>query len=41
MALYTRDDESASIMTLAPVIPVLTVTSVEDGSAGRPAGGTR
>jgi len=33
MALYARDDESASIMALAPVIPVLTVMSVEDGVA--------
>ena len=33
MALYGRDDESASIMALAPVIPVLTVASVEDGVA--------
>lgn len=33
MAFYARDAESASIMTLAPVIPVLTVMSVEDGVA--------
>lgn len=33
MALYARDGESASIMSLAPVIPVLTVKSVEDGLA--------
>jgi 2-dehydro-3-deoxyphosphogluconate aldolase / (4S)-4-hydroxy-2-oxoglutarate aldolase len=33
MALYTRDSESAAIMALAPVIPVLTVNSVEDGVA--------
>ena len=31
MALYSRDGEIASIMALAPVIPVLTVQSVEDG----------
>jgi 2-dehydro-3-deoxyphosphogluconate aldolase/(4S)-4-hydroxy-2-oxoglutarate aldolase len=31
MAQYTRDAESAGIMALAPVIPVLTVTSIEDG----------
>ena len=31
MALYSRDGETASIMALAPVIPVLTVMSVEDG----------
>ena len=31
MAQYTRDAESVAIMALAPVIPVLTVTSVEDG----------
>jgi 2-dehydro-3-deoxyphosphogluconate aldolase / (4S)-4-hydroxy-2-oxoglutarate aldolase len=31
MPLYSRDGESASIMALAPVIPVLTVSSVEDG----------
>ncbi|HTR11664.1 MAG TPA: bifunctional 4-hydroxy-2-oxoglutarate aldolase/2-dehydro-3-deoxy-phosphogluconate aldolase [Roseiarcus sp.] len=33
MAVYARDGESASIMALAPVIPVLTVASVEDGVA--------
>ena len=33
MALYSRDGETASIMALAPVIPVLTVRSVEDGLA--------
>jgi 2-dehydro-3-deoxyphosphogluconate aldolase / (4S)-4-hydroxy-2-oxoglutarate aldolase len=33
MGLYTRDGESAAIMALAPVIPVLTVKSVEDGLA--------
>jgi len=33
MALYSRDDETAAIMKLAPVIPVLTVHSVEDGVA--------
>ena len=31
MPLYSRDGETAAIMTLAPVIPVLTVASVEDG----------
>jgi 2-dehydro-3-deoxyphosphogluconate aldolase/(4S)-4-hydroxy-2-oxoglutarate aldolase len=31
MAHYSRDAESAAIMALAPVIPVLTVRSVEDG----------
>ncbi len=31
MAHYSRDAESAAIMALAPVIPVLTVESVEDG----------
>ncbi len=31
MPLYSRDGETASIMALAPVIPVLTVDSVEDG----------
>ena len=31
MPLYSLNGETASIMTLAPVIPVLTVTSVEDG----------
>jgi len=31
MTLYSRDGETASIMALAPVIPVLTVHSVEDG----------
>ena len=31
MAQYSRDAESAAIMALAPVIPVLTVHSVEDG----------
>ncbi len=31
MAQYSRDAESAAIMALAPVIPVLTVESVEDG----------
>jgi 2-dehydro-3-deoxyphosphogluconate aldolase / (4S)-4-hydroxy-2-oxoglutarate aldolase len=31
MPLYSRDDETAAIMALAPVIPVLTVKSVEDG----------
>ena len=31
MPLYSRDGETASIMALAPVIPVLTVMSVEDG----------
>jgi 2-dehydro-3-deoxyphosphogluconate aldolase / (4S)-4-hydroxy-2-oxoglutarate aldolase len=31
MAHYSRDGETASIMALAPVIPVLTVQSVEDG----------
>jgi 2-dehydro-3-deoxyphosphogluconate aldolase/(4S)-4-hydroxy-2-oxoglutarate aldolase len=31
MAQYARDEESAAIMALAPVIPVLTVQSVEDG----------
>ncbi len=31
MAQYTRDAESGAIMAPAPVIPVLTVTSVEDG----------
>lgn len=33
MAHYSRERESASIMALAPVIPVLTVSSVEDGLA--------
>ncbi len=33
MAHYSRDGETASIMALAPVIPVLTVSSVEDGLA--------
>ncbi len=33
MAHYSRDGETASIMALAPVIPVLTVSSVEDGIA--------
>ena len=33
MPLYTRDGETAAIMALAPVIPVLTVASVEDGLA--------
>ena len=31
MTDYSRDGETASIMALAPVIPVLTVQSVEDG----------
>ena len=31
MGQYRRDAESAAIMALAPVIPVLTVQSVEDG----------
>ena len=31
MMHYSRDQETASIMALAPVIPVLTVDSVEDG----------
>jgi 2-dehydro-3-deoxyphosphogluconate aldolase / (4S)-4-hydroxy-2-oxoglutarate aldolase len=31
MPLYSRDGETAAIMSLAPVIPVLTVASVEDG----------
>ena len=31
MADYFRDAESAAIMALAPVIPVLTVHSIEDG----------
>ena len=31
MSLYSHDGETASIMALAPVIPVLTVRSVEDG----------
>jgi 2-dehydro-3-deoxyphosphogluconate aldolase / (4S)-4-hydroxy-2-oxoglutarate aldolase len=33
MPLYPHDDETAAIMALAPVIPVLTVASVEDGLA--------
>ncbi len=33
MMRYSRHDETASIMALAPVIPVLTVASVEDGLA--------
>jgi 2-dehydro-3-deoxyphosphogluconate aldolase/(4S)-4-hydroxy-2-oxoglutarate aldolase len=33
MPLYPHDRETASIMALAPVIPVLTVASVEDGLA--------
>jgi 2-dehydro-3-deoxyphosphogluconate aldolase / (4S)-4-hydroxy-2-oxoglutarate aldolase len=42
MAHYSRDGETASIMALAPVIPVLTVSSVDDGLAqarGLAAGG--
>ena len=31
MTHYSRDAESAAVMALAPVIPVLTVRSVEDG----------
>jgi 2-dehydro-3-deoxyphosphogluconate aldolase / (4S)-4-hydroxy-2-oxoglutarate aldolase len=33
MAHYSRDGETASIMALAAVIPVLTVSSIEDGLA--------
>jgi 2-dehydro-3-deoxyphosphogluconate aldolase / (4S)-4-hydroxy-2-oxoglutarate aldolase len=33
MTRYARDGDAASIMTLAPVIPVLTVSSAEDGVA--------
>ncbi len=33
MPLYTRDGETAAIMALAPVVPVLTVASVDDGVA--------
>ncbi len=33
MPLYSLNSETASIMALAPVIPVLTVSSVEDGVA--------
>ena len=33
MPLYSRNDETAAIMALAPVVPVLTVASVEDGLA--------
>ena len=33
MARYSRDGETASILALAPVIPVLTVSSAEDGVA--------
>ena len=33
MPLYRQDAETAAIMALAPVIPVLTVASVEDGLA--------
>ncbi len=33
MPLYSRDGETAAIMALAPVVPVLTVMSVEDGLA--------
>ena len=33
MPLYSLNGETASIMALAPVIPVLTVASVEDGVA--------
>ncbi|HEY1779851.1 MAG TPA: bifunctional 4-hydroxy-2-oxoglutarate aldolase/2-dehydro-3-deoxy-phosphogluconate aldolase [Roseiarcus sp.] len=33
MPLYTLDGETAAIMALAPVIPVLTVASVDDGVA--------
>jgi 2-dehydro-3-deoxyphosphogluconate aldolase / (4S)-4-hydroxy-2-oxoglutarate aldolase len=33
MPRYSRDSETASIMALAPVIPVLTVSSVDDGLA--------
>ena len=36
MPLYSLNGETASIMTLAPVIPVLTVASVEDGVAQDP-----
>jgi len=36
MLHYCRDGETASIMALAPVIPVLTVGSVEDGLALAP-----
>jgi 2-dehydro-3-deoxyphosphogluconate aldolase / (4S)-4-hydroxy-2-oxoglutarate aldolase len=33
MSRYSRDGETASLMALAPVIPVLTVQNVEDGLA--------
>ena len=33
MPLYAHERETAKIMALAPVIPVLTVASVEDGLA--------
>ncbi len=33
MPLYPHNDETAAILALAPVIPVLTVESVEDGLA--------
>ena len=33
MSLYPHDGETTAIMTLAPVIPVLTVASIEDGLA--------
>jgi 2-dehydro-3-deoxyphosphogluconate aldolase / (4S)-4-hydroxy-2-oxoglutarate aldolase len=33
MSHYSRDGETASLMALAPVIPVLTVQNVEDGLA--------
>ena len=33
MPLYPHEGETAQIMALAPVIPVLTVASVEDGLA--------
>jgi 2-dehydro-3-deoxyphosphogluconate aldolase / (4S)-4-hydroxy-2-oxoglutarate aldolase len=33
MPVYSRNSETAAIMALAPVIPVLTVASVEDGIA--------
>ena len=34
MAHYSQDGETANIMALAPVIPVLTVQSVEDDAGG-------
>jgi hypothetical protein len=33
MARYSRDEETASIMALAPVTPIMTVSGAEDGVA--------